>query len=324
MEICNNNEKLLKFGFNTSRCVKVSRCQESHFKKFNMTCFTIHLYKKFLIYHTDMASFTLKAVTAPGELFESREALAAHYSSPLHLYNLKRKNGGMRLVTREEFEKRVEAAKQMKEENEAAQLREGRGHLKNKDEVDSSSASSTNTTSITNKPQHDIDDDADPADMTIDPSSSLFDPTTHTTCQLALDHMQTTNNFTLPFSEQIIDLEGLLGYLHEKVKLGHMCLECERVFRSVRGCRDHMKAERHQRVANKGWDETEFGCFYDFDIGKEKGASTIIIAEGNEVENDDDEVDIDSDDDSYYDEYQRNLAANGYQINTFGELEVSE
>jgi len=229
MEICNNNEKLLKFGFNTSRCVKVSRCQESHFKKFNMTCLTIHLYKKFLIYHTDMASFTLKAVTAPGELFESREALAAHYSSPLHLYNLKRKNGGMRLVTREEFEKRVEAAKQMKEENEAAQLREGRGHLKNKDEVDSSSASSTNTTSITNKPQHDIDDDADPADMTIDPSSSLFDPTTHTTCQLALDHMQTTNNFTLPFSEQIIDLEGLLGYLHEKVKLGHMCLECEKV-----------------------------------------------------------------------------------------------
>ena len=260
-----------------------------------------------------MSSFALKAVTAPGEIFADRNELAAHYASPLHLYNLKRKTQNLRLVTREEFEKRVEAARLIREEKEMG--REGKGHLKDKGGgAKKTSTAAAKETSATQKTSVPAIDELNP---NVDPYACLFDGTVHSSCEEALKYMEDNFNFSLPMPHLIIDLEGLLGYLHEKVKLGHMCLECEKVFPSIRGCQDHMKSERHQRVANKGWDKGEFEVFYDFDKERrENGDDGSYVVVGG----DDDDVEYpDSDDDNYYDNFMRK---HGYSVNSFGELEL--
>ena len=65
----------------------------------------------------------------------------------------------------------------------------------------------------------------------IDPCQSLFDSHTSTTIGENVQYMHKTYGFFVPDQECLIDVEGLVGYLHEKIKLGHYCLYCERYVR---------------------------------------------------------------------------------------------
>jgi pre-60S factor REI1 len=62
----------------------------------------------------------------------------------------------------------------------------------------------------------------------IDPKQSLFDPHRSQTLKENVEYMQRNYGFFVPDSECLVDLEGLLGYCHEKIKLGHYCLYCEK------------------------------------------------------------------------------------------------
>lgn len=77
-----------------------------------------------------MAELELTSTTAPGKVFESREALAAHYQTPWHKYNLKRRSAQLPALPYADFEARWSAAQAVRNEKKEA----GTDHLKNKDQ----------------------------------------------------------------------------------------------------------------------------------------------------------------------------------------------
>jgi pre-60S factor REI1 len=71
--------------------------------------------------------------------------------------------------------------------------------------------------------------------------------------------------FFLPDREYLTDMEGLVGYCQEKIKLGHMCLYCHKVFPTWQGCQKHMVSKRHTKLKYEaGIDLEDLTLFYDF------------------------------------------------------------
>ena len=60
---------------------------------------------------------------------------------------------------------------------------------------------------------------------------------------MALEH-----GFFLPDREYCVDVSGLLGYCAEKVKLGHYCLYCQKVFKTATGTMRHMVDSGHTKL----------------------------------------------------------------------------
>ena len=189
----------------------------------------------------------------------------------------------------------------------------------------------------------------------IDPRQSIFDSFTSATVQSNVDRMSKLYGFFVPDSEFLIDREGLIGYCHEKAKLGRTCLYCQRVFRSWRACQDHMVDSQHAKLRYEiGVDQEDFDVFYDFSaanaefLGKEKGAdkkvekmeedATLVSGDDDDNESgewediDEEEVDEvmdeaeeeeeedDDDDEGLYDNYEAELATHGFDVTPLGEL----
>ena len=178
----------------------------------------------------------------------------------------------------------------------------------------------------------------------IDPCQSLFDNTLHRSPEASLSYMSRKYGFFLPDLEYCIDLEGLLGYCQEKVKLGHYCLYCQRIYKTWSGCQKHMVDASHCKLKyERGVDQEEFDVFYDFSeanadfLGKEgKGdeeESDVVYEEDMDDEEDgewedisDDEMGDNDDDDDMdgaeddYQEYEAELKTHGFDITPLGEL----
>jgi pre-60S factor REI1 len=79
---------------------------------------------------TTTTSPQLTSTTAPGKVFSSRQELAEHYKSDWHKYNLKRRQADLPVLDESDFQARLEAALQLKQERETKQERTGKDHLK--------------------------------------------------------------------------------------------------------------------------------------------------------------------------------------------------
>jgi pre-60S factor REI1 len=192
----------------------------------------------------------------------------------------------------------------------------------------------------------------------IDPTQSLFDKHMSTTVQENVDYMYNKYGFFIPDKEYLTDLEGLVGYCAEKIKLGHTCLYCQKMFTTWRGCQEHMIHTRHAKLKYEaGVDLEEFDVFYDFSAddeeflmsgignhkkkkkrnGNDYDKDMVIDEEGEDGDDDEDEdedewEDIDSDeemedgdndkdsDDGMYAAYQDEIAQHGLDITPLGEL----
>lgn len=91
----------------------------------------------------------------------------------------------------------------------------------------------------------------------------------------ACDHMLKAHGFFIPFVENLVDLDGLLTYLGEKIGIGHVCLWCNGKGRarypSTRAVQQHMTAKSHCKLALEDEDdEDEIMDFYDFDLDEEE------------------------------------------------------
>jgi pre-60S factor REI1 len=227
----------------------------------------------------------LTSTTAPGKLFTSRAELAEHYKSDWHKYNLKRREAGLPLLEESEFQARWEAALALRKEKAASA---GTDHLKNKNNTTAKKKNqppktkqtlATTTVKILNA---DEDDDqgnttetskakilpaalvASQENPEIDPHQCLFDSSRFVTLRENVDYMQRQYGFFIPDKECLADLEGLLGYCHEKIKLGHFCLYCEKVFPTWQGCQKHMISKQHTKLRYEPGYWEELDPFYDF------------------------------------------------------------
>ncbi|KAK9370653.1 Rei1p [Lipomyces kononenkoae] len=78
-------------------------------------------------------------------------------------------------------------------------------------------------------------------------------------------HMQHDHGLFIPERTYLVDLEGLVQYLSEKVSIGNACLYCSFIGRSLNSVRDHMIAKQHCKIPyDTEDDQLEISNFYDF------------------------------------------------------------
>lgn len=119
-------------------------------------------------------------------------------------------------------------------------------------------------------------------------------------------HMLKEFGMFIPEREYLIDLDGLMKYLGEKVGLGNMCLYCGFEARSLEAIRAHMSAKRHIKIPyEKLDDKLEISDFYDFTSSYSKpSARDADDGEADEWEDlSGDEGAEDDDDDDIPDDY---------------------
>jgi pre-60S factor REI1 len=80
-----------------------------------------------------------------------------------------------------------------------------------------------------------------------------------------IKHMAKQHGMFVPEKEFLVDLEGLLSYLHEKIHDDHQCLYCGQLKHTASGIQTHMRDRGHCMIPYSTEDEMlEIGEFYDF------------------------------------------------------------
>lgn len=111
------------------------------------------------------------------------------------------------------------------------------------------------------------------------------------TIDVNIAHMFKTHGLYIPETKYLVDKEGLIGYLGEKIGLGNVCLVCNYQGRDILAVREHMQAKRHMKIPYESENEKlEISDFYDFSSTYDSD----IIAKTDEGE-DDDWEDVSSD-----------------------------
>ncbi|KAA8493678.1 Cytoplasmic 60S subunit biogenesis factor REI1-like 1 [Porphyridium purpureum] len=100
----------------------------------------------------------------------------------------------------------------------------------------------------------------------------VFDGHTSDSTEHNLAYMAKAFSFFLPYAEFVLDLEGILSYLGEKVGVGYACICCSREFGSVYAAQAHMVAKSHCKFPpeDEEWME-EFGDWYAFEEEEQDG-----------------------------------------------------
>lgn len=85
------------------------------------------------------------------------------------------------------------------------------------------------------------------------------------TFPLNANHMGRFHGMFVPEKEFLVEPEGLIRYLHDKVHVNNECLKCHKVLHTPSGIQTHMRDRGHCMIAFETDEElTEIGQFYDF------------------------------------------------------------
>lgn len=318
----------------------------------------------------------LTSTTAPGKIFSSRTELAAHYKTPWHKYNLKRREAGLPPLLESDFFARLAAAQAVHTERTARRQngtdQVGRGHLKNgkHQKGDRGSSSAAVPANASMDPVHSCGDDNDvmqqngdsvaaasrafQKQVEINPKQCLFDRHVSSTVQANVDRMHRKYGFFIPDYEYLTDMTGLIGYCHEKIQLGNVCLYCHRTFRTARSCIQHMRNKVHTKLRYEiGIDLEDLDVFYDFAEANDAFLKSTIhpklqgptavsddekpdemdeendedvdeewedVSDDDECEEDEDNYDDLDDDEELYQGYEEEVTRMGWKITPLGEL----
>jgi len=78
-------------------------------------------------------------------------------------------------------------------------------------------------------------------------------------------HMEKVHGMFIPEKDYLVNLDGLIGSLHEKIHADHECLYCGKLKPSVFGLQTHMRDLGHCKIPFDTEDQQlEIGEFYDF------------------------------------------------------------
>lgn len=81
----------------------------------------------------------------------------------------------------------------------------------------------------------------------------------------SIQHMFVMHGLYIPERKYLVDVEGLIKYLGEKIGLGNICLCCSYQGKNIEAVREHMLNKRHMRLPYETEDEKlEVSEFYDF------------------------------------------------------------
>lgn len=78
-------------------------------------------------------------------------------------------------------------------------------------------------------------------------------------------HMTKVHGLFIPERKYLVDKEGLIVYLGEKLGLGNVCISCTYQGKDLAAVREHMQSKRHIRIPYECDEEKlEISDFYDF------------------------------------------------------------
>ena len=133
-----------------------------------------------------------------------------------------------------------------------------------------------------------------------------------------IDHMFKCHGFYIPEQKYLIDKEGLIKYMAEKIGLGNVCIVCNYQGKNLEAVRNHMLAKRHCRIPYETLNEKlEISEFYDFtstytDYKKDHDDKETVVTTSNDITinseaNDDEDEweDISSDEEN--EEYEEDI-----------------
>lgn len=221
--------------------------------------------------------------------FPSLEAIKEHYRTEWHCLNAKRRGQGLAPLKREQFlalPKKPKAAG-----SKATASRPGSSPQKAAKPVSQEPAKEEQAAEPA-EASEEVGEEAEnaPADaaaereeapLPLGANISVFDNKELPTMEDCVQYMAEQFGFFIPDIEYLVDQRGLLEYVGEKVKLGHICLYCQKRFSSGRACQNHMISKSHCKIAyDEGIDGEEFDGFYDFSSTYEDLDEVEVDSEG--------------------------------------------
>ncbi|KAJ7124875.1 C2H2 type zinc-finger-domain-containing protein [Mycena epipterygia] len=147
-----------------------------------------------------------------------------------------------------------------------------------------------------------IDEKIAAARARLSPNTCLFCPNESPLLDDNLTHMSTAHSFFIPDAEYLIDIQGLISYLGEKIAVGNVCIYCNgkgKEFRTLEATRKHMLDKSHCKIAyDSETDRLEISDFYDFTSSyptepkkKTKKAPEAVDEEWEDLDDDGEPVD---------------------------------
>jgi len=163
-------------------------------------------------------------------------------------------------------------------------------------------------------------------------SDCLFCTTRAESLPANLEHMSITHGFFIPDADYLVDLEGLIRYLGEKIGVGNVCIYCYgrkkgiartkpggdaddgekdtigREFKSLEATRAHMVDKAHCKIAyDTQKEKLEISEFYDFtssypDVGKRRRGKGMSKARAKPEDQEWEDVDGEEGDNGEVDE----------------------
>lgn len=104
-----------------------------------------------------------------------------------------------------------------------------------------------------------------PGEASWTPQSCIFCNYSSPTVPLNVNHMERFHGMFIPEKNYLVDLDGLVNHLQEKVRLAHECLYCNKVKSTVFGVQGHMRDKGHCKIPYTTEEEQlEIGDYYDF------------------------------------------------------------
>ena len=135
-----------------------------------------------------------------------------------------------------------------------------------------------------------IEDDSDSEwedeDEPVPITSCLFCNQNSDTMQSSLEHMSSQHSFFIPDMEYVIDVEGLVTYMGERVGQGHICMWCGhlgRQFPSTEAVQKHMIDKGHCKMFHEGEVLLEYSDFYDYSTSYPEGGDPNEEVEPNVI-----------------------------------------
>nr|CAG4637013.1 EOG090X06E3 [Ceriodaphnia reticulata]SVE72941.1 EOG090X06E3 [Ceriodaphnia reticulata] len=240
--------------------------------------------------------------------FKEANIQREHYKTDWHRYNLKRKVVDLPPVTAEAFQQRVLEQRAQANQQEALKSltpyctyckkkfgseKSYENHLASKKHQENVLNGSKK---IVKQPQNpettetevvmddeeveeeimedDSDSEWEDEDEPVPTTSCLFCNQKSDTLQSSLEHMSSHHSFFIPDMEYVIDVEGLVTYMGERVGQGHICMWCGhlgRQFPSTVAVQKHMLDKGHCKMFHEGEVLVEYADFYDYSTSYPEG-----------------------------------------------------
>lgn len=195
----------------------------------------------------------------------------------------------------------------------------------------------TESTPVPERPRpdsmdEDDDDDAEEKEIKrriaravrIPPNVCLVDGKEFETVEDNVAYMAKKYGLFIPEREYLVDLEGLITYLGEKVGLGNMCLSCNFQGKSVESVRAHLVSKNHVRIPYETTEEKlEYSEFYDFtrSYGPSRRKAATAAVDGGaddddewEEVSDEEAMNVDDDDDDDFVGDENDLYTDGMEL----------